>query len=58
MFCEELVRLNIYILEKLKNGEILFFLFFWCNCILIIDLLNYKRGVIFFKVVDLLYLLK
>lgn len=58
MLCEELVRLNIYIPEKPKNGEIPPPPPPWCNCISITDLLNYERGVTLFKAVDSLHLLK
>jgi hypothetical protein len=59
MLCKELIKLNIYIPEKPKNGEILLpppppsF-----NDISITDLLHYDRKSTFFKAVDSLHLLK
>ncbi len=58
MLCKELIRLNIYIPEKPKNGEIppppppSF------NAVSITDLLHYDRKSTFFKAVDSLYLIK
>jgi hypothetical protein len=58
MLCKELIKLNIFIPEKRKNGEIppppppSF------NDISITDLLNFDRKSTFFKAVDSLYLLK
>ena len=58
MLCKELIRLNIYIPEKPKNGEIppppppSF------NDVSITDLMDYNRNSTFFKAVDSLYLLK
>jgi hypothetical protein len=58
MLCKELIRLNIYIPEKPKNGEIppppppSF------NDVSLTDLLHYNKNSTFFKAVDSLYLLK
>jgi hypothetical protein len=58
MLCKELIKLNIYIPERRKNGEIppppqpSF------NDVSITDLLNFDRKSTFFKAVDSLYLLK
>ena len=58
MLCKELIKLNIYIPEKPKNGEILLPPPPSFNDVSITDLLNYNRKSIFFKDIDSLYLLK
>jgi len=58
MLCKELIKLNIYIPEKPKNGEIPLPPPPSFNDVSITDLLNYDRKSTFFKTVDSLYLLK
>tara|TARA_R110002124_G_scaffold179685_1_gene347290 strand:- start:47 stop:664 length:618 start_codon:yes stop_codon:yes gene_type:complete len=58
MLCKELIKLNIYIPEKPKNGQILLPRPPSFNDVSITDLLNYDRKSTFFKNIDSLYLLK
>ena len=57
MFCEELPKLNIYIPEKSKDGEIVPLSPLLRNAVSIEELLHYKKSE-FFKVKDSLHLLK
>jgi hypothetical protein len=57
MLCKELIKLNIYIPEKSKNGEIPLPPPPSFNDVSITDLLNFDRKSTFFKPVDSLYLL-
>jgi hypothetical protein len=58
MLCKELIKLNIYIPEKPKNGEIPLPRQLSFNDVSITDLLHYDRKATFFKAIDSLYLLK
>ena len=57
MFCNELIKLNIYIPEKSKDGEIIPLSPLLRNAVSIEELLHYKKSE-FFKVKDSLHLLK